>query len=209
MCRFTLYALSPRDNTSRESSGQAGHEFFNAGRGERDLGFGGPGGGAFYEALVFDLLADLLPGVVRNLGEDGRKAGIELFAGAANDLFTSGLDSGRDAVATIGGHGVERIGESEDAGAEGDVVSGELVWISGAVKAFVVMNDLGSGLEKRFARLGSTVNPDDSLRLATPKKSGMSLAAAASGRSTSGKARDLSSLWRSGLSANLRSTNFQ
>ncbi|MCU1305564.1 MAG: hypothetical protein JWN45_259 [Acidobacteriaceae bacterium] len=58
-----------------------------------------------------------------------------------------------------------------------------------------------------IARLDSTVNADDSLRLTSPKKGGMSLAAAASGGSISGKMRDLSSLWRSGLSANLRSTN--
>jgi hypothetical protein len=58
-----------------------------------------------------------------------------------------------------------------------------------------------------IARLGSTVNPDYSLRLAMPKKTELSLAAAAAGGSFSGKMRDMNSLWRSGLSANLRSTN--
>ncbi|MCU1312082.1 MAG: hypothetical protein JWO20_3207 [Candidatus Angelobacter sp.] len=58
-----------------------------------------------------------------------------------------------------------------------------------------------------MARLDSTVNPDNSLRLTTPKKTGLSLAAAASGGSISGKMRDISSLWRSGLSANLLCTN--
>jgi hypothetical protein len=56
-------------------------------------------------------------------------------------------------------------------------------------------------------RLDSTVNADDSLRLAGPHKGGMSLAAAASGGSISGKMRDLSSLWRSGLSATLIPSN--
>jgi len=58
-----------------------------------------------------------------------------------------------------------------------------------------------------MARLDSTVNPDDSLRLTSPKTTGLSLAAAACRGSNSGKMRDLGSLWRSGLSANLLSTN--
>jgi hypothetical protein len=58
-----------------------------------------------------------------------------------------------------------------------------------------------------MARLDSTVNPDDSLRLTSPKTTGLSLAAAACRGSNFGKMRDLGSLWRSGLSANLLSTN--
>jgi hypothetical protein len=56
-----------------------------------------------------------------------------------------------------------------------------------------------------IARLGSTINSDDSLRLV--RKSGISLAEAAGGGSGCGKIRDMNSLWRSGLSANIRSTN--
>ena len=50
---------------------------------------------------------------------------VELCSGATNDLF-GGRGEGRAlAVGAVGGHGVERVGDGEDACAEGNLLAAQ------------------------------------------------------------------------------------
>ena len=56
----------------------------------------------------------------------------------ARDVFGEAV-----AIEAVGGHGVVSVGDMDDAGVEGDVVSGEAVGVAGAVVIFVMETDDG------------------------------------------------------------------
>ncbi len=74
-----------------------------------------------------------------HLGERG----IELRAGAAFDFLQHGVQRQGGAVGAGGAHGVEGIGDADDAAHERDFFAGELVGIAAAVPAFVVIEHAG------------------------------------------------------------------
>ncbi len=78
--------------------------------------------------------------------EGGDAAGAELGSGLVVE-FVEGVVGGSGGAVDAGGeHGVEGVGDVDDAGAEGDVFAGELVGVAVSVPAFVVVADGGDGV---------------------------------------------------------------
>ena len=73
--------------------------------------------------------------------EDGDEGGVELGAGAPAYFGQGDLARHGRAVGASGAHGVEGVGQRQDARDEGDVLAGEFCGVAGAVPAFVVMED--------------------------------------------------------------------
>src|SRR6267378_214475 len=95
------------------------------------------------------LLAERLELVVRNVRERLHAAGIELGSAAARDLQARLGERRRLAIRPVAGHRVQRIRDREDARAERDRLSPELVRISAAVPALLVReHDLRGGAEE-------------------------------------------------------------
>jgi len=78
--------------------------------------------------------------------DDFDDEGIELGTGAAAELALDVLDGECAAVRPIGEHGVDGIGDHDDAGGERDVGPGEAVGVSGSVVEFVVVSDAADDL---------------------------------------------------------------
>ena len=75
-------------------------------------------------------------------------AGAELGAGFVVE-FGEGVAGGSGGAVDAGGeHGVEGVGDVDDAGAEGDVFACESVGVAVAVPAFVVVADGGDGVSE-------------------------------------------------------------
>ncbi len=77
------------------------------------------------------------------LGQRNRQKGlhdalIELCAAAAPDLDEGDLGRQRLAVGTVGGHGVEGVGDREDARAKRDVAAARPAWIARAIIGFMM-----------------------------------------------------------------------
>jgi len=68
---------------------------------------------------------------------------VELRARAAVQLLQRGGGAARTLVGPVGGHGVERVGDQEDAGGERDRVTAEPVRVAAAVEALVGVPDPG------------------------------------------------------------------
>src|SRR5271170_6403249 len=94
-------------------------------------------------------VAQVGPGLFRQREEDLDDLGVELLEGAANYLFGSGGERGCSAVRTVGGHGVERVGDGEDAGAERNLFTAKTARVAGAIEALLVgVDDLGGFAEE-------------------------------------------------------------
>ena len=58
-------------------------------------------------------------------------------------------EGGSFAIGAVGGHGVERVGDGEDARAERDLFAAEAAWIAGAIEALLVgVDDFGGFAEE-------------------------------------------------------------
>ena len=68
---------------------------------------------------------------------------VEFGAGNLADDFEGGLGIHGGLVGTVGGHGVQGVGDRDDAGHQGDLVAFEAVGIALAVDVFVVQLDSG------------------------------------------------------------------
>ncbi len=75
--------------------------------------------------------------------EDFGESGIELGSCAALYFFKHGFEREGGAVGAGGAHGVEGIGDADDAAHERDVFGGEIVGIAAAIETFVVVEDAG------------------------------------------------------------------
>src|SRR6266403_5699094 len=94
-------------------------------------------------------LAERLELVVRDVRERLHAAGVELGAAAARDLQARLGERRRLAIRAVAGHRVQRIRDGEDARAQRDRLSPELVRISSAVPALLVReHDLRGGAEE-------------------------------------------------------------
>lgn len=84
----------------------------------------------FVEVVVYVLLDDFK--------HDGGKAGIELGSGTLLEFALYYILGDEAAVASVAGHGVVGVGDGDDPGFLGDVLTGKAVGIASAVVAFVV-----------------------------------------------------------------------
>ena len=85
-------------------------------------------------------------------GEDFDDLGIELRAGAAADFFAGVRERKGFAIGAVADHGVERVGDSENTGPEGDLIALEAAGIAGAVVELLVSeDDFGGIAEERDA----------------------------------------------------------
>jgi len=84
--------------------------------------------------------------------EDFDHFGVELGAGAAANFF-AGMGHGESAAAgAVADHGVERVGDGENAGPEGDLFASWAARVAGAVEEFLVSeDDFGGVPEERDA----------------------------------------------------------
>ena len=98
------------------------------------------------------MFAEIEPVFFWDGGEDFDDFGVELCARTAANFF-AGVGHGESAaVRAVADHGVERIGDGEDAGTEGDLITFEAARVSGAVVELLVSeNDLRSLPEERDA----------------------------------------------------------
>ena len=67
--------------------------------------------------------------------------GVELGAGAGDDLVERGLAPHRLVVRADGGHRLEAVGDADDPGAGADRLAGQADRVAGAVVALVVLGD--------------------------------------------------------------------
>jgi len=74
-------------------------------------------------------------------GEDFDDFGVELRAGAAANFFAGVGHRQSAAVGAVTDHGVERVGDRENAGAEGNLVAFQAARIAGAVVELLVSKD--------------------------------------------------------------------
>src|SRR4051794_4083732 len=65
----------------------------------------------------------------------------ELLAAAPVDLLERLRQGARGTVRAVGGHGVERVGDRQDACGERDLLTGEAVRVAAAAEALVVAAD--------------------------------------------------------------------
>ena len=106
-------------------------------------------GGEYGRGETLDVGAELGPGVERHAEEDGDDGGIELGSGAVCDLAAGRGEVCSFAIGAVGGHGVESVGDGEDAGAERDLTAAKAAWVAGAVEALLVgVDDFGSFAEE-------------------------------------------------------------
>lgn len=99
-----------------------------------------------------EVFAEVKPVLLGDGGEDFDDFGIELRAGAATNLFTSVAHRQSFAVGAVADHGVERIGDGEDAGAERNLIALEAARVAGAIEELLVgEHDLGSIPKERDA----------------------------------------------------------
>jgi len=95
-----------------------------------------------------EVFAEVEPVLFRDGGEDFDDFGIELGAGAAANFF-AGVGHGESfAVGAVADHGVEGIGDSENTGAERDLVALESAGVAGAVVELLVSEDDFGGIAK-------------------------------------------------------------
>src|SRR5580692_7810666 len=99
-----------------------------------------------------EMFAEVQPVLLRDGGEDFDDFGVELGAGAAANFF-AGVGHGESfAVRAVANHGVERIGNGENTGAEGDLITFEAAGVAGAVVELLVSeDDFGGIAEERDA----------------------------------------------------------
>src|ERR1700734_498714 len=94
---------------------------------------------------------EISPGLFGQREENFDDFRVELLAGTADDFFGSGGERGSSAVGPVGGHGVKRVGDGEDAGAEGNLFTAKAPRVAGAVEALLVcVNDLGGFAEEGY-----------------------------------------------------------
>src|SRR5258706_507638 len=83
--------------------------------------------------------------MVRHRQESFYDVRIKLASGEALDFLFCGLQSLLRAVRPIGGNGIERISNREDASSQGNIVSTQTTWVAGAIPFFLVrIDDVGS-----------------------------------------------------------------
>src|SRR5580704_13834422 len=74
---------------------------------------------------------------------------VELGAGAAADFFAGVGEWKGFAVRAVADHGVERVGDGENASAQGDLLAFEAAWIAGAIEELLVGEDDFRGIAKK------------------------------------------------------------
>src|SRR5208283_3926499 len=100
--------------------------------------------------LPIDVLLQTLPYIVWHLEENLNDLGIELPAGPDFDFLAGRGKCLRGAVWAVRGHGVEGVGDGENARAERDLITLQATGIPGPVVVLLVgVNDLGSLQQKR------------------------------------------------------------
>src|SRR6185369_13829432 len=98
-----------------------------------------------YEALG----GAFLPLAALNGEKQVRDFGIELGTAVFFDLAGDGVEGECPTIRAVGGHGVQSINQSEDAGTDRYLFPLELLGVTCAVEAFVVgQDDLGRTLEE-------------------------------------------------------------
>src|SRR5579885_3669875 len=85
-----------------------------------------------------EVFAEFDPVLLGDGHEDVHDFGVELGAGAALNFLAGVLNGQSFAVGAVADHGVEGIGDSEDTGAEGNLLAFELAGIAGAIEKFLM-----------------------------------------------------------------------
>ena len=93
-----------------------------------------------------EVFAEVDPVLFWDGGEDFDDLGIELCAGAAANFFASVAHGQSFAVGAVADHGVERIGDGENAGAEGDLIAFEAARVAAPVEELLVSQDDFGGI---------------------------------------------------------------
>src|SRR5882762_11811768 len=104
--------------------------------------------------LIVNLPAQIVPDMVGHSQESGHHVGIKLAPGEALDFLLGGLQTLLGTVGAIRGDGIERVGNGEDTGAQGNFLATQTARISRAIPFFLVgINDVGSlGQKWNFAQ---------------------------------------------------------
>jgi len=74
-------------------------------------------------------------------GEDLDDLRVELAAGIASDLVNSEIDGQGRLISPLRGHGVECIGDQDDAAQDRDGIAGEPEWVPATVETLMVVED--------------------------------------------------------------------
>ena len=85
----------------------------------------------------------------RNEGVDAGR--IELRAALGADELDRGLDRMGGPPCPLGGHGIEDVGEADDAGRQGNAFAGEAVGIATAVVTLVMQRSQRRQRKRRFS----------------------------------------------------------
>ena len=93
-----------------------------------------------------EVFAEVDPVFFWDGGEDFDHFGVELRAGAAANFFASVAHWQGFAVGAVADHGVERISDGENAGAEGDLIAFEAAGVAAPVEEFLVSEDDFGGI---------------------------------------------------------------
>src|SRR5205814_4205504 len=108
--------------------------------------------GGAYERVDFDFGGFSTKGFPSFIGQSQERVGdtrVVLGCGAFFDGFARGLEGQSGAIRAVGSHGIEGIGDGEDAGAGRDAFITQALWVAAAIPAFVMAeNNFGGFREK-------------------------------------------------------------